>query len=126
MRRVKVEVIKKVINCPKCGTPSKKHSIGKRTIKDLGYIQEVRYSKHYCPECKVFITAPVDGTNKNSRYSNKVRDKCYELVKDGYTYEKISNAMVSVYEMRIPSSTIHNWITDMDFELATTELGTEK
>ena len=71
--------------CPKCGTVSKRHSIGRRRLREVGIsaptVLEVTYSKHYCVNCRKHFSLPMDHLAQPSgRFTNRVRRTAVDLV----------------------------------------------
>ena len=60
----KINLSRKEIYCPKCNTLSKRHSEGRRRLREVGInspvVLEVTYSKHYCLNCRKHFSQPMD------------------------------------------------------------------
>lgn len=103
-------------NCPRCGQLSKRHSVGRRKLREIGIrgptVLLVTYSKHYCEHCRKHFSkdlsylAPPSG-----RFTHRVRKTAVELYKRGknMTFEKVSIAMRARYYVYCPPTSIHEW-----------------
>jgi len=102
--------------CPKCMTISKRHSNGKRKLKEVGIsaptILEVTYSKHYCTKCRKFFSLPMDHLAKPAgRFTNRAQRTAVDLVvKQSMTLQQASIRMRQKYFIEIPESTLHDWV----------------
>ena len=111
---VNVSDIRDTIACPYCGEPLKRHSIGKRYIRDLNDTLIVNtYSKHRCLYCKKFISVLSEGNLKHSYYSRAVKLLALKLLeKENYTLAKTAAFFKSVHNLDIPTSTMHDWLAE--------------
>ena len=107
---------RKTAPCPKCRVSSKRHSNGKRRLREVGIstpvILEVIYSKHYCKSCQKYFSLPLDHlAPKNSQYTNRVRRTAMDLIlKQSMTLEKATTRMRQKYHVYLPPTTVHDWI----------------
>lgn len=125
---VKVRTInlsRKTATCPRCGTMSKRHSIGHRKLREVGIscatVLEVTYSKHYCPECRKHFSLPMDHlAQPASRFTNRVRRTAIDLItKESLTLEKAAGIMAEKYHVRVPPTTLHDWVvSEMEIQVA--------
>jgi transposase len=114
-----VEMIKQTEKCPECSFVSKRQSTGTRKIKDIGsdgrsVILNVKFSKHRCIPCgKIFSLPMKDIAHQGSRFSNKIRKISIDLVQNKeMTFEGASKHMRSKYQIKVPMSTIHDWVVE--------------
>jgi transposase len=104
--------------CPKCTTVSRRHSIGKRTLREIGIsgptVLEVTYSKHHCPTCRKHFSISMDHLAQPAgRFTNRVRHTAVALVvKDAMILEKASERMRLKYYVHVPPTTLHDWVVD--------------
>jgi transposase len=111
-----VNLSRKTFECPKCGLRCNRHSSGSRKLKEVGtsgpVILVVKYSKHYCIDCKRHFSLPMDHLAKPyGRFTNRVRRLAVDLIiKDSMTLEKASLFMKKKYFVDVPMTTIHDWI----------------
>jgi len=102
--------------CPRCQTVSKRHSICKRKLREVGIsgptVLEITYSKHYCIHCRKHFSQPMDHLAMPSgRFTNRVRRTAVDLVvKQSMTLEKASSRMCQKYHVHIPPTTLHDWV----------------
>ncbi len=112
----KINMSRKVANCPRCNTPSKRHSIGRRRLREVGIsgptILEVTYSKHYCESCRKHFSLSMDHLALPSgRFTNRVRRTAVDLViKQAMTLEKATQRMRQKYYVHVPPTTLHDWV----------------
>lgn len=118
MKIRKINVVRKVAGCPRCGAASKRHSIGRRRLRELGItgptMLDVRYSKHYCEKCRKHFSvdtsflAPPSG-----RFTHRVRKTSVDFVrKQGLTIERAVQRMRQRYYVHIPPTTLHDWVVE--------------
>jgi len=111
-----INLSRKNAPCPKCHMIGKRHSNGKRRLKEIGVstpiILEVVYSKHYCINCKKFFSLPMDHLAVSSGiFTNRARRTAIDLVvKQSMTLQSASIKMRQKYNIHIPESTLHDWI----------------
>lgn len=117
----KVKIIKiahKTYKCPRCNKIAKRHSLGKRYVrdasKDIPTMLEIRYSKHYCLHCRRFFSVPMNHiAKKGGRFSNKVVHLAIELAcRECKTLERTSEIMEEKYHVKVPPQTLHDWIVE--------------
>ena len=112
----RMNLSRKTAPCPKCSTVSKRHSIGQRTLREVGIssptILEITYSKHYCMTCRKHFSIPMDHLAQPSgRFTNRVRRTAVALVvKEALTLEKATLRMRQKYYVHIPPTTLHDWV----------------
>jgi transposase len=112
----KINLSRKTAPCPRCDTISKRHSIGKRRLREVGIsapaILEVTYSKHYCVNCRKHFSLPMDHLAQPSgRFTNRVRRTAVDLVvNQSMTLEKATQRMNQKYYVHVPRSTLHDWL----------------
>jgi len=111
--------IKKEEPCPTCSFISKVQSTGIRKIKEIGadgksVVLNVKFSKHRCIPCNKIFSLPMkDLAAFGSKFSNRVRNLSVELVsKKKMTLKKASEHMEDNYLIRVPKSTIHDWVVE--------------
>jgi transposase len=112
----RINLSRKIATCPKCGTASKRHSIGTRRLREVGIsgptVLEVTYSKHYCVTCRKHFSLPMDHLAQPSgRFTNRVRRTAVDLViKQSLTLEKATQRMRQKYHVHVPPTTLHDWV----------------
>lgn len=112
----RINLLRKTATCPTCKTDSKRHSVGKRRLRELGIsspmIIEVIYSKHFCPQCRKHFNLSMDHiAQPNGRFTNRVRRTAVDLVVNkSFTLKKASEYMRQTYCIQIPYTTIHDWV----------------
>jgi len=112
----KINLSRKTAPCVKCGTLSKRHSIGRRRLREVGVsgptLLEITYSKHYCVTCRKHFSLPMDHIAQPSgRFTNRVRRTAVDLVvKQSLTLEKATLRMRQKYHVHIPPTTLHDWV----------------
>ena len=111
-----INLSRKIVECPRCNTDSKRHSLGHRWLRDIGLsapvILEVTYSKHYCPKCERHFNLPMEHlAQPGSNFTNRVHRTAIDLVaKQDYTLEKATEFMERKYQVHVPATTIHDWV----------------
>ena len=104
--------------CPRCTTESRRHSTGRRTLREIGVssptVLEIIYSKHHCVTCRKHFSIPMDHLAQPSgRFTNRVRHTAVALVvKEGLTLEKATQRMQLKYHVHVPPTTLHDWVVD--------------
>jgi len=112
----KINLSRKVAYCVKCGTLSKRHSLGHRRLREVGVtgptILYITYSKHYCLKCRKHFSLPMEHIALPSgRFTNRVRRTAVALVlKEAMTLEKATLRMRQKYHVHIPPTTLHDWV----------------
>ena len=112
----KINLSRKAAPCPRCNQISKRHSLGRRRLREVGIsgptILEVSYSKHYCEKCHKHFSLPMDHLALPSgRFTNRVRRTAVELViKQALTLEKATQRMRLKYYVHVPPTTLHDWV----------------
>jgi transposase len=111
-----VNLSRKVVECPVCGTVSKRHSLGHRWLRDIGLTQpsilEITYSKHYCTKCERHFNIPMEQlAHKESHYTHRIHRAAVDLItKQNLTFEAAQSFMERKYHVRVPTSTMSDWI----------------
>ena len=117
----KVNLVKRTIPCPKCGTDIKRHRLGHTTFEDLNGRQnkpikvEVIYGVHYCEKCDKFKAQPIAISSNNSghgKFTLRVRNKAVKMVDDGNSLTDTIRKIHRKYGISIPLSTLHDWVND--------------
>ena len=108
---------RKVVDCPTCQTPAKRHSLGHRWIRDIGTtspaIIEITFSKHYCPKCDQHFNLPTEHlAPARSNFTNRVHKTAIDLVRHGNTHTEASKFMEKKYNVHVPASTIAEWVNE--------------
>ena len=112
----RINLSRKIAPCPRCGTASKRHSLGKRKLREVGIsaptMLEVIYSKHYCTTCRRHFSLPMEHLALPSgRFTNRVRRTAVDLVtKQDLTLEKATKRMELKYHVHVPPTTLHDWV----------------
>ena len=112
----RINLSRKMAHCPRCGTFSKRHSEGKRRLREVGIssptVLEVVYSKHYCITCRKHFSMPMEHIAQPSgRFTNRVRRTAVDLVlKQALTLEKATKQMEERYFVHVPPTTLHDWV----------------
>jgi hypothetical protein len=112
----KINLSRKVAHCPRCNELSKRHSMGRRRLREVGIsgptVLEVTYSKHYCENCRKHFSLPMNHLALPSgRFTNRVRKTAVELViKQALTLEKATQRMRLKYYVHVPPTTLHDWV----------------
>jgi transposase len=112
----KINLSRKAAHCPRCNKLSKRHSMGRRRLREVGIsgptVLEVTYSKHYCENCRKHFSLPMDHLALPSgRFTNRVRKTAVELViKQALTLEKATQRMRLKYYVHVPPTTLHDWV----------------
>ncbi len=112
----RINLSRKTAPCPKCGTVSKRHSVGRRRLREVGIsaptVLEVTYSKHYCVNCRKHFSLPMDHLAQPSgRFTNRVRRTAVDLVvKQSMTLERATQRMRQKYHVHVPPTTLHDWV----------------
>jgi len=111
-----INLSRKICDCPVCSTPSKRHSLGHRWLREIGLsapvVLEVTYSKHYCAKCQKHFNLPMDHLAlPGSNFTNRVHRTAIDLVvKQCLTLERAKEAMLAKYHVLVPPTTIHDWV----------------
>jgi len=112
----RINLSRKTAPCPKCSTISKRHSIGRRRLREIGIsaptILEVIYSKHYCVNCRKHFSLPMDHLAQPSgRFTNRVRRTAINMViRESMTLAKVSQKMRQKYHVYVPATTLCDWL----------------
>ncbi|MHA2022858.1 MAG: hypothetical protein ACTSWQ_04265 [Candidatus Thorarchaeota archaeon] len=111
-----INMSRKIVNCPRCGTGSKRNNEGERNTREVGIsmstVLRITYSKHYCPKCRKYFSNPMDHiVSPSARFTNMVRRTAVDLVsKEQLTLEKACDVMWNKYHVHIPTTTLHDWV----------------
>ena len=116
----KIDVSRKVCACPVCGYKSKRHRNNVRRLCEIGIdrpvVLEVRYSAHYCLECRKHFSVPLDHLAKlGAHYTNRVVACALAVLKDGMTLKVAVAHMLDKYFVKVPPTTIHEWYSLGEF-----------
>lgn len=112
----KINMTKKLAPCPRCKALSKRHSVGRRRLREIGIncptMVEVTYSKHYCDKCRKHFSLPMDYiAAPSARFTNRVRRTAVDLViKGGCSLETAMRRMRVNYFVHVPPTTLHDWV----------------
>jgi transposase len=117
----RINLSRKLAPCPRCNRMGKRHSLGRRRLREVGIngptILEVTYSKHYCVHCRRHFSLSMDHLAMPSgRFTNRVRRTAVDLVvKQSMTLEKATQRMRQKYHVHVPPTTLHDWVVaEMD------------
>jgi transposase len=106
-------VNEKAVSCPVCGEVCKRHSVGVRILHDLGESRPRRwrvvFGKYHCLKCCKIFSVDVPLAMRRYRYTKGVMAKALALSKD-HTFEKTSEILLSQFHIRVPMTTIHEWL----------------
>ena len=117
-KRHQMSLSRETAPCPKCTAVSRRHSIGKRTLREIGIsgptVLEVTYSKHYCATCRKHFSLPMDHlAQRAGRFTSRVRHTAVALVaKEELPLWKASERMRQKYHVHVPVTTLHDWVVD--------------
>jgi len=117
-KRHQMNLSRETAPCPTCTTVSRRHSIGKRTLREIGIssptVLEVTYSKHYCMTCRKHFSLPMDHLAMPSgRFTTRVRHTAVAfVVKEELPLWKASERMRLKYHVHVPVTTLHDWVVD--------------
>jgi len=111
MKVLKRSKVKSLAACPGCQQLCKRHSIGRRRLKDLGSdaVVEVRYSKHYCSNCGRYFSVGVPYAARGRQYTDEVRWLAVNLYSQGFTLAKVRELLIKRHGALVATSTIHTW-----------------
>ncbi|MHC4884608.1 MAG: hypothetical protein ACYTGH_05935 [Planctomycetota bacterium] len=117
----RINLSRKLAPCPRCNHMGKRHSLGRRRLREVGIsgptLLEVTYSKHYCIHCRRHFSLSMDHLAMPSgRFTNRVRRTAVDLVvKQSLTLEKAAQRMRQKYHVHVPPTTLHDWVVaEMD------------
>jgi hypothetical protein len=105
--------------CPRCGRSCPRHSLGHRTLHDLGSLRhdwprqlQVAYSKHRCRPCGLHFSANLsDLAPPGSHYTHRVIGLAVRLVaEDGLPYRAASWHLWRDHRVFVPFATLQNWV----------------
>jgi hypothetical protein len=105
--------------CPRCGRSCYRHSLGQRSLHDLGCllrdrprVLRVAYSRHYCCRCKRHFSVDLsDLAPPGSHYTQRVISLAVRLVvEDGMPYRVASWHLWRDHRVFVPFATVQNWI----------------
>jgi len=105
--------------CPRCGRPCPRHSLGHRTLLEVGSPRRDRprqlcvvYSKHRCRLCGLFFSADLsDLAPPGSHYTHRVIRLAVRLVaEDGLPYRAASWHLWRDHRVFVPFATLQNWV----------------
>lgn len=111
---VYAEVLPHSTNC-ECGAICKKHSKGERKLHDLGEtgprLWKVVYGKYRCRNCRKIFSIKTPMAEPHSQYTRRVINLAIRLSRVN-TLEKTSEILLSKYYVRVPITTLHDWIAE--------------
>jgi hypothetical protein len=105
--------------CPRCGRSCPRHSVGHRTLHDVGSRRHdrprqlcVAYSKHRCQRCGQHFSADLsDLAPPGSHYTQRVIALAVRLVaEDGLPYRAASWHLWRDHRVFVPFATVQNWV----------------
>jgi hypothetical protein len=105
--------------CPRCGRSCPRHSLGSRTLHDIGSLRRdrprqlrVAYSKHRCRSCGLLFSADLsDLAPPGGHYTHRVIGLAVRLVaEDGLPYRAASWHLWRDHRVFVPFATIQNWV----------------
>jgi hypothetical protein len=102
--------------CPRCGRPCPRHSLGLRTLHEVGSLRRgrprqlrVAYAKHRCRPCGLFFSA--DLSDLAPPGSHRVIRLAVRLVaEDGLPYRAASWHLWRDHRVFAPFATLQNWV----------------
>ena len=77
----------------------------------------VIYGIYRCHTCGSFFTQPIsEGVNDKgySRFTKRVHDRAMNLIREGQSLRQTIQTMYNRYGVKIPHSTLHEWMHDSD------------
>ena len=104
--------------CPRCGRSCPRHSLGYRTLHEVGSPRRDRprqlcvvYSKHRCRPCGLFFSTDLsDLAPPGSHYTQRVIRLAVRLVvEDGLPYRAASWHLWREHRVFVPFATLQNW-----------------
>ena len=119
-------IVKPTHKCTKdgCTGIGDLHSKKRTNFWDIGEgpksprsILSVVYGIYHCSKCGVFFTQPIfEGVNDKgySRFTKRVHDRAVNLVGEGVSVRHAMITMYNRYGVKIPHSTLHEWMHDSD------------
>jgi hypothetical protein len=105
--------------CPQCGHRAGRHTVGSRTLHDLGDTRSghpidivVTFSTHHCRDCHHFFCADLsDLALPKCLYTRRVQNLAVRLVtEDGLPYQSASWHLWRDHRVFVPWATIQNWV----------------
>jgi hypothetical protein len=105
--------------CPQCRQKGFRHSVGQRTLHDVGSLRRQRprllqvvYSKHYCKRCALHFSADLsDLAPPASHYTHRLISLAVRLVvEDGLPYRVASWHLWRDHRVFVPFATLQNWV----------------
>lgn len=112
----KINISRKVATCPRCGALSRRYSVRRRKLRELGIskplLLEVTFSRHYCEECDRYFSVPMDHLAlPRARFTNRVRRTAVNLViKDALTLAEATDTMRTKHYVHVPPTTLWGWV----------------
>lgn len=112
----RINLSRKTCPCPTCRTQSKRHSEGKRRLREVGITKpttlEVTYSKHYCPTCRKHFAYPMEHfAVPGARFTRRVQRIAMDLYhRDGLTLERVTLRMRARHHVHVPPTTLCDWV----------------
>lgn len=111
----RITISHKTALCSKCGAVSKRHSTGNRRIHEIGHdrpvVLDVTYSKHECRICRKHFSIDMSHiAPPRGQFTHRVVRTAVALANAGMTMAKVSHVMQWKYHVRVPQTTIHDWM----------------
>lgn len=112
----KINLSRKFAPCPQCEGVAKRHSEGFRRPWEIGVDGPTRllitFSKHYCENCRKHFSQCIDHiVMPGCRYTNRARRTAVDLVvRLGLTFEQAHYRMRRKYYVKVPVTTLHDWV----------------
>ncbi len=103
------------LRCPCCKTLCKRHSKGRRQVRDVGLLINITYSKHYCVTCRRHFSHP--DKNKHApaggRFSFRLMSLAVSFCKLT-SFEKAAEDATKISGHSIRPTTLHDWKVSKD------------
>lgn len=116
MTNRRINMSRKAAFCPRCGGLGVRHSIGRRTLREVGVsgpvLLTVTYSKHYCEACRRHFSLPMEHlAAPKAHFTNRVRRAAVDMVlRNAMSLEEASRRMRGRYYVHVPVTTLHDWV----------------
>ena len=109
MRTIPIDIdqSKRVAQCPQCHCACPRHSTGTRKVRDIGKIVVVKFSKHWCANCRRHFSICDRGfVGKGRLYTNSFRRAALQMMETGKTCKAVAQAL------GFPLNTLWEWVND--------------
>lgn len=111
---MKIDLSRTIAECPVCAQPGKRHSAGRRKLRDIcgrvPAVLEVVYTKHFCIRCrKFFSVSMVHLADPASRYTLRIKRRALDMLREGVTLERVRRDLRRQHRIDIPATTLHDW-----------------